>query len=147
MRGIGVKGVSKTYKDTKSLDHVDIYLEENKIYGLLGRNGAGKTTTLLNVINNRVYADGGTVTLNGDILTENDEALNHLYFTSEKLLFPEGMKVKKIFRWTKEFHPAFDVFRSACFSKILYFGFCENKKADAISTYTKVQIHRLNPLT
>ena len=58
--------------------------------------------TLLNVINNRVYADEGTVTLNGDILTENDEALNHLYFTSEKLLFPEGMKVKKIFRWTKE---------------------------------------------
>lgn len=108
MRGIEVKDVSKTYKDTKALDHVDIYLEENKIYGLLGRNGAGKTT-LLNVINNRVYADEGTVTLNGDILTENDEALNHLYFTSEKLLFPEGMKVKKIFRWTKEFHPAFDM--------------------------------------
>lgn len=39
------------------------------------------------------------------------------------------------------------VFRSACFSKILYFGFCENKKADAISTFTKVQIHRLNLLT
>ena len=37
------------------------------------------------------------------------------------------------------------VFRSDCFSKILYFRFCENKKADAISTFTKVQIHRLNP--
>ena len=56
MRGIEVKNVSKTYKDTKALSNVNIYLEENKIYGLLGRNGAGKTT-LLNVINNRVYAD------------------------------------------------------------------------------------------
>ena len=131
MRGIEVKDVSKTYKDTKALDHVDIYLEENKIYGLLGRNGAGKTT-LLNVINNRVYADEGTVTLNGDILTENDEALNHLYFTSEKLLFPEGMKVKKIFRWTKEFHPAFDMDYALRVAEL--FGLPLNKKSSALST-------------
>ena len=131
MRGIEVKGVSKTYKDTKALDHVDIYLEENKIYGLLGRNGAGKTT-LLNVINNRVYADEGTVTLNGDILTENDEALNHLYFTSEKLLFPEGMKVKKIFRWTKEFHPAFDMDYALRVAEL--FGLPLNRKSSALST-------------
>ena len=131
MRGIEVKDVSKTYKDTKALDHVDIYLEENKIYGLLGRNGAGKTT-LLNVINNRVYADEGTVTLNGDILTENDEALNHLYFTSEKLLLPEGMKVKKIFRWTKEFHPAFDMDYALRVAEL--FGLPLNKKSSALST-------------
>lgn len=131
MRGIEVKDVSKTYKDTKALDHVDIYLEENKIYGLLGRNGAGKTT-LLNVINNRVYADEGTVTLNGDILTENDEALNHLYFTNEKLLFPEGMKVKKIFRWTKEFHPAFDMDYALRVAEL--FGLPLNKKSSALST-------------
>ena len=131
MRGIEVKDVSKTYKDTKALDHVDIYLEENKIYGLLGRNGAGKTT-LLNVINNRVYADEGTVTLNGDILTENDEALNHLYFTSAKVLFPEGMKVKKIFRWTKEFHPAFDMDYALRVAEL--FGLPLNKKSSALST-------------
>ena len=131
MRGIEVKDVSKTYKDTKALDHVDIYLEENKIYGLLGRNGAGKTT-LLNVINNRVYADEGTVTLNGDILTENDEALNHLYFTSEKLLLAEGMKVKKIFRWTKEFHPAFDMDYALRVAEL--FGLPLNKKSSALST-------------
>lgn len=131
MRGIEVKNVSKTYKDTKALSNVNIYLEENKIYGLLGRNGAGKTT-LLNVINNRVYADEGTVTLNGDILTENDEALNYLYFTSEKLLFPEGMKVKKIFRWTKEFHPAFDMDYALRVAEL--FGLPLNKKSSALST-------------
>ncbi len=40
MRKLEVKNVSKTYKDTKALDNVSICLEENKIYGLLGRNGA-----------------------------------------------------------------------------------------------------------
>ncbi len=131
MRGIEVKNVSKTYKDTKALDGVNICLEENKIYGLLGRNGAGKTT-LLNVINNRVFADEGTVTLNGDTLIENDETLSHLYFISEKLLFPESMKVKKIFQWTKEFHPAFDMDYALHISEI--FGLPLNKKSSALST-------------
>lgn len=131
MKGIEVKNVSKTYKDTKALDSVNICLEENKIYGLLGRNGAGKTT-LLNVINNRIYADEGTVTLDGDILTENDNALNQLYFTSEKLLFPEGMKVKKIFRWTKEFHPEFDMDYALRIAEL--FGLPLNKKSSALST-------------
>lgn len=37
------------------------------------------------------------------------------------------------------------IFCSVCFSKILCIGFCENKKADVVSTFAKVQIHRLNP--
>ena len=35
--------------------------------------------------------------------------------------------------------PFSKIFCSVCFSKILYIGFCENKKADVISTLTKVQ--------
>ena len=37
------------------------------------------------------------------------------------------------------------IFCSICFSKILCIGFCENKKADVVLTFAKVQIHRLNP--
>lgn len=39
------------------------------------------------------------------------------------------------------------IFCSVCFSKIFCIGFCENKKAGVVSTFAKVQIHRLNPLT
>ena len=125
-----VESLSKKFDNFK-LNNISFNLEEGFIMGLMGPNGSGKTT-LLNVINNRVYADEGTVTLNGDILTENDEALNHLYFTSEKLLFPEGMKVKKIFRWTKEFHPEFDMDYALRVAEL--FGLPLNKKSSALST-------------
>ena len=41
MSRIEVRDVSKEFKDTKALSHVNLLIEENTIYGLLGRNGAG----------------------------------------------------------------------------------------------------------
>ncbi len=43
MSRIEVTDISKTFKDTNALTHVNLHFEENTIYGLLGRNGAGKT--------------------------------------------------------------------------------------------------------
>ena len=64
MRGIEVKNVSKSFKDTQALRNVSLTFEEGKIYGLLGRNGAGKST-LLNIISNRKYPNEGYVSVDG----------------------------------------------------------------------------------
>ena len=77
--------------------------EENKIYGLLGRNGAGKTI-LLNLITDRVVVDSGEITIDGENVYENDNALEKIYFMTERTLYPEDYKVKEIFKWTKEFY-------------------------------------------
>ena len=53
-KGIEVKELTMRFGNITALDRVDLILEENRIYGLLGRNGAGKST-LLNVIGNRLY--------------------------------------------------------------------------------------------
>ncbi len=45
-------------KDSKILDNIDLILNQNKVYGLIGKNGAGKTTlikTLSSVFNNNVF--------------------------------------------------------------------------------------------
>lgn len=131
MKKLEVTDISKTYKETKALQNVSFCLEENKIYGLLGRNGAGKTT-LLNIINNRVFADNGTITLNGEDVKENDTLLRQFYFTSEKTLFPDAMKVKDIFRWTKEFYPDFDADYALRISEL--FGLPLKKKSSSLST-------------
>ncbi len=131
MNKLEINNISKTFKDTKALQDVNICLEEGKIYGLLGRNGAGKTT-LLNIINNRVFADSGTVTFNGENVKENDAVLRKFYFTSEKTLFPEAMKGKKIFSLTKEFYPDFDADYALHLSEL--FGLPLNKKSSALST-------------
>ncbi len=104
---IEIKNVSKSYGATLALDNSSVTFAPDKIYGLLGRNGAGKTT-LLNAITGRIFADGGSITLNGQLILENDGALGKIYMMSEPMLYPEKMKVKDAFRWTKQFYPNFD---------------------------------------
>ena len=108
MAKIEVKNLKKKYGDNLVLDNIDITFDENKIYGLLGRNGAGKTT-LLNIITNRIFQDDGTVEVDGENIHGNDNALEKIYFMTERNLFPEGYKVKDIFKWTAEFYPKFSM--------------------------------------
>lgn len=108
MSGIEVKDLCKNFKDVKALSHVHLNFKENTIYGLLGRNGAGKST-LLNIINNRLLPGTGTITLNGQNITENTEVLRNLFLVNEDNIYPESMKVKDAFKWSKEFYPNFDI--------------------------------------
>ena len=36
--------LTKEYKHTQALDHINLQIEKGKIYGFIGKNGAGKTT-------------------------------------------------------------------------------------------------------
>lgn len=107
MKGIEVKNVSRSFKDTIALNQVNLIFEEGKIYGLLGRNGAGKST-LLNIISNRKYPDEGYVTVDGIPTSENESVLRKMFLINEKNLYPESMKVKDAFKISKDFYPSFD---------------------------------------
>ncbi len=104
---IVIENVSKRFGPVQALDGVSLCFEEHKIYGLLGRNGAGKST-LLNIVSNRLFPDAGSVTIDGEPARENDRAQSKLYLMSEQTCYPEAMRVKEAFRWTKNFYPAFD---------------------------------------
>lgn len=40
------QGLTKSYKHIMALDHINLQIEQGKIYGFIGQNGAGKTTFL-----------------------------------------------------------------------------------------------------
>lgn len=107
MEAIKVHQLSKQYADTTALDKVTVTFEFGKMYGLLGRNGAGKST-LLKIINNRIFASEGDIHLNGLSTQENDKALRQMYLMSEEDLYPKAMRIKDVFRWSKEFYGSFD---------------------------------------
>lgn len=46
MAVIQTRGLSKRYKDTWAVDHLNLQVEQGDIYGFIGQNGAGKSTTL-----------------------------------------------------------------------------------------------------
>lgn len=131
MNGIEVKNTSKNFGKTQALKDVSVRFEENKIYGLLGRNGAGKST-LLNVITGRIFADQGEVLVDGEPSLEHDHALQKIYMMSEKNYYPEGMKIKEVFKWTREFYPDFD--EAYAMKLAERFELNTNKKVRALST-------------
>ncbi|MDD5289015.1 MAG: ABC transporter ATP-binding protein [Dehalococcoidales bacterium] len=104
---IRVENVSKSFGRTVALNNVSLTFEPDKIYGLLGRNGAGKTT-LINIVTNKIFADGGRVTIDGENAEENDRAQSKICCMTEKNVHPWVMKVKNGFRWAREFYPGFD---------------------------------------
>jgi ABC-2 type transport system ATP-binding protein len=108
MSRIEIKNISKHFNKTIALKNVSLTLEPNKIYGLMGRNGAGKTT-LLNIITNKLFPSSGQVLIDDETAIENDIAQGKIFCMNEKNIYPEYMKVKDGFKWTKEFYTNFDM--------------------------------------
>lgn len=107
MSKIEIKNISKTFGEVPALNNVSVQIEENHIYGLLGRNGAGKTT-LLNLLTGKMFPDSGEILVDGEPVMENDRALSKMYCMTEMNLYPENMRVKEAFRWSAEFYPEFN---------------------------------------
>lgn len=101
----------KNYASKPVLKNVDLVLESNKIYGLIGRNGAGKTT-LLSILSAQNPATSGNVTMNGEKVWENKRALNNICFSRE--LSPilgmnqNSMKVKEYLKIASVYYPYWD---------------------------------------
>lgn len=136
MSTIKISNITKNFGDVCALNDISLTLEGNKIYGLLGRNGEGKTT-LLNLMTNRIFPTSGTITIDGENVIENDNALEKIYLMVEKDLYPENMKIKDVFKWTAEFYKNFNMDYALELSK--KFGININKKFKSFSTgYTSI---------
>ena len=79
---IEVDHLTKRYRDTLALDDVSFRIEENTIYGLLGRNGAGKTT-IMSILTAQNFATSGDVRVFGQDPYENSRVLSRICFVRE----------------------------------------------------------------
>ena len=52
--------LTKKYRHTVALDHIDLQIEKGKIYGFIGQNGAGKTT-FLRLVTGLAFPTSGTL--------------------------------------------------------------------------------------
>ncbi len=131
MNKIRIKNITKHYGKFCALENINLAIEEHKIVGLLGRNGAGKTT-LLNLVTNRIFPNEGEILIDNENVCENDRATGKVYYMTEKTLYPESMKINKIFKWTKEFYPAFS--HEYALALCEKFGLDPKKKISSLST-------------
>ena len=64
MSEIIIENLSKTIKNNKILNNVNLTFESGHVYGLVGRNGSGKTM-LLRAICGLIFPDSGKVIIDG----------------------------------------------------------------------------------
>ena len=131
MNKIELRAVSKSFGQVEAVKDVSLSLEQNKIYGLLGRNGAGKST-LLNMITGRVFPDTGTITVEGESVIENDRAMGKIYLMGESNYYPESMRIRDAFYWAAKFYPNFDSENAERLAA--QFGLDTKKKQKELST-------------
>jgi len=98
--------LTKRYGRTYALRNLDLQLEENVIYGLLGRNGAGKTT-LLNAIAGGIFPNGGTIEVRGQRLGRG-ELPKDFCLVRENNKFFGGARVIEALRFAASFYPHWD---------------------------------------
>lgn len=98
--------LNKTYGRTYALRNLDLQLEENVIYGLLGRNGAGKTT-LLNTIAGGIMPNSGTIEVHGKPLGKGELPKDFCYVRDQYKHFG-GARIIEILQFAAKFHPHWD---------------------------------------
>ncbi|PTI94688.1 ABC transporter ATP-binding protein [Staphylococcus simulans] len=86
---IKVNGVTKSFHNTKAIDHVSFEIKEGECIALIGVNGAGKST-LIDLILGNLVPDEGRI--------ERDSAIqNNISVLFQKSIFNEWVKVKELY--------------------------------------------------
>lgn len=101
---IELKGVNKVYGETKALHDVNLFFDENKFYGLLGKNGAGKTT-LIQLLAGHNLPTAGEVLLGGKAPFNNRDVLKRVCLINESNNFKRRLKVKDVVKIASHFYP------------------------------------------
>lgn len=81
---VEISQLSKTYQDVPAVDHLDLIIPQNCIYGFLGPNGAGKSTALRMLLS-LISPDQGTIKVFGkDLKNHRKEILSGIGSIIEK---------------------------------------------------------------
>jgi len=104
---VEVEGLSKRFGQLTAVDNATFSIEENLIYGLLGRNGAGKTT-MMQLITGQDFLSEGSIRLFGVNPVENARALAGVCFVKESQKYPDDFKPKHVLKSAPWFFPNWD---------------------------------------
>ena len=100
-------GLTKHFGKVHAVEDATFTIEENRIYGLLGRNGAGKTT-LMSLLTGQEFATAGSVEVYGHSPVENASVLERTAFIKESQKYPDDFRVKHVMRSAPWFFSEWD---------------------------------------
>ena len=101
---IKVTDVTKRFGDTAALDGLNMTVPKGSIYGLMGLNGAGKTTIIKHLAG-FLIEDSGEITIDGQLVPDNEELKKRVLFIPDELFFFRGYSMKEMARYYQGIYP------------------------------------------
>ncbi len=94
--------LTKRYDGTTVVDHLNLHIAENEVFGLLGPNGAGKTTTILMLLGLTEPASGTARVYGFDSTREPLKVKRLAGYLPEKVGFYETLTARENLRFIAE---------------------------------------------
>lgn len=105
---ISVSGLTKSYKDTKVVNDVNLSISSGQILGLVGPNGAGKTTCLQAILGLTSFY-GSVDVLGFNPKTQREAMLNEVAYIADVAVLPKWLKVEQALTYMAGVHPNFNL--------------------------------------
>jgi ABC-2 type transport system ATP-binding protein len=93
------RDLTKKYDGRTVVDHLNLHVAENEVFGLLGPNGAGKTTTILMLLGLTEPASGNARVFGFDSTREPLKVKRITGYLPERLGFYEGLTARQNLRF------------------------------------------------
>ena len=91
---IEIKGLTKKFGKMIAVCDVNLKIEDNECFALLGLNGAGKTT-LINVLSTQMQPTSGTAEINGFDLSDKKEIRKIINISPQETAVAKNLTVKE----------------------------------------------------
>jgi ABC-2 type transport system ATP-binding protein len=96
---VETQDLTKRYDGTTVVDHLNLHIAENEVFGLLGPNGAGKTTTILMLLGLTEPASGSAHIYGFDSTREPLKVKRLTGYLPEKVGFYENLTARENLRF------------------------------------------------
>ncbi len=135
---IEARGLTKRYRNTIAVDHIDLQIPAGRIVGLIGPNGAGKTSALKAILGLATYS--GELTVLGKNPSKDRAALmEDVCFIADVAVLPRWIRVGQLIELTENIHPKFS--REKCLNYLAATKIRLDNRVKQLSKGMVVQLH------
>ncbi len=136
---IQVKGLSKTFGETRAVDNISFNVRKGEVFGFLGPNGAGKTTTIKSILG-FIQPDAGEIFINGLNMKRNSrDAKKDIGYLPEKVAFYDNLTAYQNLCFYADMK---GVSRESCVSLLKEFGLIDARD-EKVGSFSKGMLQRL----
>lgn len=134
---IEVRGLVKSFGDTRALDGADMNVRNASVYGLVGPNGCGKTTMIKHLLG-VLRQDAGTIAYDGSLIWENAAIKQQIASIPDNWFFFHSATVLDMKKYYRGFYGNFSEERFKKLSE--FFDIDPTRRISSLSKGMKKQV-------